>query len=216
MPLSLLPIDLFPFVWLSKNLGLPSEKFLLKVVLFASFLTELTKEICGALCIGFTTVIMANRILQQLKCIQRKEFFIFKMYRSLQVWDQHANISFLRYAVSTMIVFGLGLSAFCNYGIIQFRSVLHPLLLIVLILTSFVVVLVIQTLLPQAAFVHENSVGFLRKVKVGLRKGYLLRMWNSCRHLGIQNGPFGVVKLSTWGTILMLDIDTTVNLLLTF
>lgn len=211
----MLPIDVASLIFMS-NMGIPTDKFCVRVFIFALYINEMCKVLCGFILVGLMVVVMTNGLLHQLDRVKGHELFVFEMYRKLQIWNQYTNMEFCRISVPPLLWFGSTLGVLTTYGSIRFRGLVNPIFFSLFPITSVSIILLIQTLVPQAALLNENSTAFLKKARSCMKNTRRQRRWKSCQPLRIQNGTFGVLKKSTVGTILRLIVDSSINLLLTW
>ncbi|OXA49637.1 hypothetical protein Fcan01_15399 [Folsomia candida] len=197
---------------------------MVRTCVLALIAVELVKSVLAFLIVGLIVMFAAAEGASRLdNCIKRSptsrtvsKLGILRLYREIQIWNQHTNSSFCYKAIPPLIFFGLVIVIIVNHATIKLFGVLPGIIYPIAPGTSLMAAVLFMTLLPQAARTHANSSRFLASVKNTVIGKYEIKVAHSLRPIGAECGPFGIIRNSWVSKFLETDLNYTFTALLTF
>ncbi|OXA55060.1 hypothetical protein Fcan01_10164 [Folsomia candida] len=200
--------------------------YTIRTILALIYLNELLKAVNAFFIVGLLVVCSVSQVIQILNSLKSKKGIWnvrtltmreIKLYRQLMIWMEFTNQKFCCLAVPPLIFFGVSFLIFGIYGTIRMRNQVQILLYLVVPIATLLAFLFVVLLIPEAAKVFERSNFYLCRTKMDLRRGtWEGKVARSLRPLGIQIGPFGLVKNNLMKIVIRVLTEHTMTLLITF
>jgi hypothetical protein len=139
---------------------------------------------------------------------------IFAIQRQIRILMLQFNEA-LYFLLPVIILTGECMLVVCSYATIRMHETIPLPFNLVLPGLSIFVVVIIMVLFPSASDIYENSVEFLRAVRlISGRNRYWRKIWRAERPVQLNLGGFCYAKRSTKTTYLVHCVDSTISALL--